>query len=113
MGFLNREIDITKNIKMIEWLKSELLTDIANLFRQLISGFKEETEEILAETLSNIIIITYLLSKRLGINYNIIDLKIDNKLKIGIAEQNDLEKNYGDLSELSRHINNTRSINYK
>jgi len=31
MALFDREIDITRNIKIIEWLKSELLTDIANL----------------------------------------------------------------------------------
>ena len=33
MAFFDREIDITRNIKIIEWLKSELLTDIAALLK--------------------------------------------------------------------------------
>jgi len=45
MALFDREIDITRNIKIIEWLKSELLTDIANLFKVLVNGVREEVHE--------------------------------------------------------------------
>ncbi|MDK2798790.1 MAG: hypothetical protein PWP27_341 [Clostridiales bacterium] len=109
MGFFDREIDITRNIKMIEWLKSELLTDIAALFKQLVNGVKDDAQDLLAETLSNLIVICYLLARRLGISFNTIDLKMENKLKLGIIEGHELEKWYGDLSELSKHIDATRN----
>lgn len=103
----DREIDITRNIKLIEWLKSEILTDVANLFRFLINGVREEVHESVSETLSNIIIICYLLGKRLGIGYNSIEMKINQKIKLGLLENHDVEKYYGDLSELSRHLGGT------
>jgi hypothetical protein len=111
MGFFDREIDITRNIKMIEWLKSELLTDIAALFKELVNGVKDDAQDILADTLSNLIVICYLLAKRLGISYNTVDLKMENKLKLGILENHELEKWYGDLSELSKHLYSTRNNN--
>ena len=109
MAFFQKEIDITRNIKVIEWLKTELLTDVAELFKALIHGVKEDTEDFIAETISNLILICYLLAKRLGIGYNTIDLKIENKLKLGILEGDKLEKYYGDLSELSKHMHANRS----
>lgn len=109
MAFLEKEIDITRNIKLIEWLKSELLTDIANLFRALVNGMREEVHDSVSETLSNIILISYLLGKRLGISYNAIELKVYNKIKLGLVENHDVEKYYGDLSELSRHLNASRA----
>ncbi len=48
MAFFDREIDITRNIKIIEWLKSELLTDIANLFKALVNGVREPISPPLA-----------------------------------------------------------------
>lgn len=108
MALLDKEIDITRNIKMIEWLKSELLTDVANLFKILINGAKEEVHEAVSDTLSNLILICYLLGRRLGISYNSIELKIENKVKLGLIENHDVEKYYGDLSELSRHLNSSR-----
>ncbi|MDQ2085119.1 MazG-like family protein [Herbivorax sp. ANBcel31] len=111
MAFFDREIDITRNIKIIEWLKSELLTDIATLFKVLVNGVREEVHESIAETLSNIILICYLLGRRLGINYNAIEIKIENKVKLGLLENHDVEKHYGDLSELSKHLNCSRINN--
>lgn len=108
MGVFDKEIDITRNIKLIEWLKGELLTDIANLFRVLVNGIREEVHDSVSDTISNIILISYLLGKRLGISYNAVELKIHNKIKLGLVENHDVEKYYGDLSELSKHLGSSR-----
>lgn len=108
MAVFDKEIDITRNIKLIEWLKSELLTDMANLFRVLVNGVREEVHDTVAETISNIILISYLLGKRLGISFNSIEMKIHKKIKLGLVENHEVEKYYGDLSELSRHLGSSR-----
>jgi len=108
MKIFDKDIDISRNIKIIEWLKSELLTDAAALFKALAGGMKEEVYDVVAETISNIILIAYLLAKRLGISYNVIEMKIANKIKLGIIENHEVEAHYGDLSELSRHLNGSR-----
>ena len=61
---------------------------------------KEEVHETVSETLSNIILISYLLGRRLGISYNAIEMKIENKIKLGLVENHDVEKYYGDISEI-------------
>ena len=109
MSLFDNDIDITRNIRLIEWLKSELLTDLANLFKILVNDAKEEVHESISETLSNIILISYLLGRRLGISYNAIEIKIENKIKLGLIEEHDVERHYGDLSELSRHLNGFRA----
>lgn len=108
MAIFDKEIDITRNIKIIEWLKSEILTDLANLFKCLINGMKDEVHDTVSETLSNLILISYLLGRRLGISYNAIEMKIENKIKLGLIDNHDVEKYYGDLSELARHLNSSR-----
>ena len=65
MGIFDKEIDITRNIKTIEWLKGELLSDISNLFKVLINGFKEDVHDTASEILANIILISYILGRRL------------------------------------------------
>ncbi|MGE4282128.1 MAG: MazG-like family protein [Clostridia bacterium] len=111
MSPFDRDIDITRNIKMIEWLKSELLTDVAALFKHLMNGVKDGAQDVLAETISNLIVICYLLAKRLGVSYNTVDLKMEDKLRLGIIEGHELEKYYNDLSELSKHLNFARDTN--
>ncbi|MGE5328439.1 MAG: MazG-like family protein [Deltaproteobacteria bacterium] len=100
------EVDITRNIKIIEGLKSQILTEIAALFRSLVSGFKEDAREEIGDAIANIIIIAFLLSKRLGITYNAIGLKVQNKIRNGIINQQEEEKYYGDLTELAKYMNN-------
>ena len=36
----DRELDIAKNLKLIEWLKSEILTSVAEIFRMLTSSVR-------------------------------------------------------------------------
>ncbi|MCX7710527.1 MAG: MazG-like family protein [Clostridia bacterium] len=108
MALFDKDIDITRNIKMIEWLKSELLTDLANLFKSLVNGMREDVHDAISETLSNIILISYLLGRRLGLSYNSIEMKIESKVKLGLIENHDVEKYYGDLSELAKHLNSSR-----
>lgn len=102
-----KNIDITKNIKIIEWLKSELLTAVASLFQLLIKGIQNSQEAIL-DVIANIILVSYLLGRRLGLTFQSIDLKIESKAKLGLVENHKIEKWYGDLSELLDYFNKAR-----
>ena len=103
----NNDIDIGKNIKMVDFLKCELLNSTALLFETLVKGVKGSKESLL-EVLANIILVTYTLGRRLGIEYDTIDRKVQEKSKIHILEEHHLEKWYGDLSSLNRHLNKHR-----
>ena len=102
---IDRNTDITKNMKLIEWMKNELLMSVSELFNVLIKGVRS-ADEGLQDILANIIMITYLLAKRLGISFNEIDYKIKEKTSLGIKEDHSIEKWYGDLTNLKNHIEN-------
>lgn len=102
---LDKSSDITKNIKIMEWMKTELILSIGDLFNLIFKGVKP-LDEALQDTLANIIMITYLLGKRLGISFNEVDYKIKEKIKIGIDENHSVESWYGDLSKLKKHMDN-------
>ncbi|MEW9121396.1 MAG: MazG-like family protein [Thermotaleaceae bacterium] len=104
----DNNIDVTKNIKIIEWLKSELLTTIATLFELLIQG-KNIGQEVLVDVLANIVMVAYLLGKRLGINFSTIDMKIEDKIRLGILERHKVEEWYGDLSNLKQYVSRNRN----
>ncbi len=104
------EMDIAGNLRIVEWLKSELLTSIADFFRT-VSGEDSENCDIrvpAADNLSDVILLGYLLARRLGIGYNAVEMKLQTKIKLGIIEGHHIEKNYGDLSELSKHFGTCR-----
>lgn len=96
-------VDIGRNIKMIDFLKCELLSSVSLVFEALFKGAKEG-QQTLVEGLANIILVTYSLGKRLGVDYEVIDKKVQEKARLHILEDHHLEKWYGDLSSLSRHI---------
>lgn len=103
-----RDMDITKNIKIVEWLKSELLTGIASLYQLLLKGARGSQEAAL-DILANIILVAYLLARRLGMSYSAVDIKVENKIKLAIAEDHEIEKWSGDLSSLSTYLNRSRN----
>ncbi len=95
--------DITRGIKTIEILKSEMLSEISVLFSSLLECPDQEVRDAYKETLSNIILISYILARRLGLDYDIIDNEIQKKVKLSIINENEIEKYYGDLSRLARY----------
>lgn len=101
----DKNSDITRNVKIIEWMKTELLISIGDLFSLIYKGVRP-LDETLQDTFANIIMITYLLAKRLGISFTEMDYKIKEKIKLGINEDHSIERWYGELSELKKHMDN-------
>lgn len=99
----NREIDIIKNMKTIEWLKAELLTNVAYLHKIFVNN-EDNTRENLEDLISNIILESYILGKRLGINYEDMDMALKENIKLNLVKEHKIERWYGDLSQLLDHI---------
>lgn len=98
-----KEMDIIKNLRTIEWLKGEILVSVASLYQLLAKG-EDDTKDDLEDLISNIMLLSFLLSKRLGINYEDIISNLKDKVKLNILEGHKIEKWYGDLSELMEFI---------
>lgn len=98
------ELDITSRIKTIELLKSQLLTDLSKLYTNMAVDCHESTENI--DLLADIVILTYFLSEKMGTSYTGLDIKIRNKLKLALLEENDSWKT--ELSLLMRYFNNNK-----
>ncbi len=107
MSFNDKNIDITKNIKVIEWLKSELLTAIASLYELLARGIQNSHDAML-DAISNIILVAYLLGRRLGVSYESIDAKVEEKAKLALVEEHKIEKWYGDIGSLLEYFKRKR-----
>ena len=101
----DRNSDVTKNVEIIEWMKKELILSVGDVFDLIFKGVKP-LDEVLQDTLANIIMITYLLAKRLGISFSEIDYKIKEKIRIGIDQNHSVESWYGDFSNLKKHMEN-------
>lgn len=107
MSFNDKNIDVTKNIKVIEWLKSELLMAVASLYDLLVRGIQNSHDAVL-DAISNVILVTYLLGKRLGVSYENIDTKVEEKAKLALLEEHKIERWYGDIGSLLEHLKRKR-----
>lgn len=99
------DIDVLKNLRTIEWLKCEILTSIADLYKLLARGEMDMRDD-LEELVSNTLLLTLLLGKRLGLEYKDINSSLIDKIKLNMLENHKIEKWYGDLGELMELLHN-------
>lgn len=97
------DFNIMSDIRIIEDLKAQLLGVIAEFYRLLTKGSNVAQEAIL-DCISGAIIILYILAERLGYSYTAVDENIKKKLKVGIIEEDVVEKQGHNLSRLNNHI---------
>lgn len=100
----SRDMDIAKNIRMIEWFKTELLDNVAGLFRGFIKG----NESVLLDSLSNIVVFTYILARRCGISFHELERSVQGKVEKSLELGHQVEEWYGDLSDLNDHMKRKR-----
>ncbi len=94
-----RDTDIARSFKTIDWLKAEVLGSVASVYRSLAST----DEDPRASDLANAIIGCYLLGKRLGIGYAALDEQIDVNVRENIQNGHEVEQWYKDFSALASH----------
>lgn len=94
------DIDIARNIKTIEWLKTELLSSVADLFR----GMREAQEDVVLDRLANVTMTAYALGRRLGVEYDRMDEMVRQKARAAVERAQEFEEWYGDFSALGRHF---------
>jgi hypothetical protein len=88
------------NLRIIEWLKAELVESVSVLFKSLLRSGTEAT----LDALSTIVIICYVLGRRMGIPYQSIDMNIMHKINTTVNEASEIEQMYGDLTEFKKYF---------
>jgi hypothetical protein len=95
-----REMDVARRAQTIDWLKTEIVDQVARLFRALWEGSTVRLTDSLASLISS----SYILGRRLGLSYRELDDAVIAKLRKLSQEGHTLEVDYGDLSRLEDHI---------
>lgn len=102
MDNLNNQLDVTKNIKVIEVLKCQILNGVADLHNNLRTTSSDNLERL--EIFADLIILNYILANRLGFSPETLEVKINKKLRIGTLEPENSFSN--DSKELLKYFNN-------
>lgn len=102
---MQRKIDLTANQKVIEWLKADMVETVGGLFKSIVKKGNDATVDALA----TLIITAYVLGRRLGISYQIIEMRIKHKIDISIEDGSEFEKDGEDLAQLRIYLENKGS----
>lgn len=96
----DREMDVAKKAKVIDWMKTEMTDQLAHLFRGLWEGKQEK----ITDSLASLVVSCYVLARRIGLSYRELDEAVAEKVKSHAGDEHQLEQWYGDMSALERHI---------
>lgn len=100
----SNESDILRKMRLIEWLKAELITQVGTLYQAMAKN----KEQAISEGLAAIIVACYILAKRLGIGFDSLDRDILKKVEQNIKSEHEVEKWFGDFSEYQNYLRQKR-----
>lgn len=102
--------DVSTNMRLLEILKSNLLTEVAHIYDLMAKSREESTYSDMVEVFSDIILTSYLLGKQMGINYNILDFRLEKKIKICLSEEKMHDHFLLDLNDLVVHLSSGKRL---
>jgi hypothetical protein len=94
------DIDIAKNIRIIEWLKAELVAGIGALYKAMVKN----NQEMIGDSLAGLVAGCYLLGKRLGVPFHNLDTRIAERLESSQLQKHEIEEWYGDVTNLEHYF---------
>jgi hypothetical protein len=89
-----------RQVKIIEWLKAELAASVGAVLRALVAG----TEDAIVAALASLVLTAYVLGRRVGVSFVRLDMRVARAAEELIASGHEIERSYGDLSELVAHL---------
>jgi len=87
-------MNISTNLKAIDMIKGEILSEIAHLYRTLADYDEIGDYESVTNEIATVIAMDYILARRLGIGY----------ASIGEENGHELEIEFSDMSELKKYL---------
>lgn len=92
--------DILRKLRFIEWLKAELASHLA----AVLHAIARNSERAIGEALAGLIVTAYVLGRRLGLTFDILDQEISNWLASYRNKEHDLKEWSSDYADLERHL---------
>lgn len=99
-------MNIAANVRAIDTVKSELLSEIARLYRTLADYGEEPIYDDVLSELATINAMCYILSKRLGMSFESVDDKMLELLLSAVQNGHEIEAEFSDMSQLAEYVRN-------
>ncbi len=93
------DFSVARNARAVDWLKGEMAGSMGQLFRHMVSGRGDSSVELL----SDMVMTSYILARRLGISFEDLDASVSERLGANVRRDHQLERWFGDLSALDAY----------
>jgi hypothetical protein len=97
-------MNIANNLKAIDGIKSDILSEVANLYKALADYDELADYTNVENSIATIVAMDYILAKHLGIAHSTLDSRICELLQIAEDNGHSLETEFRDMSDLDRYI---------
>ncbi len=97
-------MNIAANVRAIDTVKSELLSELARLYRTLSDYGEEPIYDDVLNELATINAMCYILSKRLGMSFESVDDRMLELLSAAVENGHEIEAEFSDMSALAGYI---------
>lgn len=101
---MTNDSDILRKLRFIDWLKAELASHVA----ALLHAIAKNSGRAMAESLAALVVTSYVLARRLGIDFETLDREIAGWLARYTGKDHDIDKWTGDYAELERYLRQKR-----
>jgi predicted ATP-dependent serine protease len=100
----SQESDILRRLRLIEGLKADLLTEVGKLYQAMVRN----NRQAIGEALAQVIILVFVLGRRLGFDFSEMDEMVNTRLGHNIDQEPEVERWFGDMSEYRRFLRQKR-----
>lgn len=97
-------MNIANNLKAIEEIKSDILGEVADLYKKLADYDELSDYGNVESSVATIIAMDYILARHLGIAHSTVDSRICELLEMAEDNSHPLETEFADMSELLKYI---------
>lgn len=101
-------MNIANNLKAIEGIKGDILSEVANLYKVLADYDELADYSAVENSIATIVAMDYILARHLGITFGTLDTRICDLLKLAEENGHSLEAEFSDMSGLFKYIRNAR-----
>ncbi len=101
---MEQTLNLSTNLRAVDNLKSEILSEVARLYQGLSDYDSEEIYDRVLQSVATIVAMDYILARRIGLDFETVDSKIAELTSIAEENNHELEVAFSDMSELRHYV---------
>lgn len=101
---MEQTLNLSTNLRAVDNLKSEILSEVARLYQSLSDYDSESIYDRVLQSVATIVAMDYILARRIGLDFESVDRKIEELTTIAEESNHELEVAFSDMSELRHYV---------